>query len=159
MGVNFCRNCSCFLGCNTMLFGRQPPLSGYSRFLRNIALFVPNEMASHPSRQWFLQSLLWESHSRPDISYCHHILYLAVPLPSFPILCRILCMWFLLAGEQFRILVDKYLRQGLHKGVPPLFVDLRSLYKDPEKVEVIERLVLQYVDALQKIGKFSEEGN
>jgi peptide alpha-N-acetyltransferase len=60
-------------------------------------------------------------------------------------------------GEQFRILVDKYLRQGLHKGVPPLFVDLRSLYKDPEKVEVIERLVLQYVDALQKIGKFSEE--
>lgn len=69
------------------------------------------------------------------------------------------CMWFLLTGEQFRILVDKYLRQGLHKGVPPLFVDLRSLYKDPEKVEVIERLVLQYVDALQKIGKFSEEGN
>lgn len=60
-------------------------------------------------------------------------------------------------GEQFRILVDKYLRQGLHKGVPPLFVDLRSLYKDPEKVELIERMVLQYVDALQKVGKFSEE--
>ncbi|KAJ4450875.1 N-alpha-acetyltransferase 15, NatA auxiliary subunit, partial [Periplaneta americana] len=60
-------------------------------------------------------------------------------------------------GEEFRILVDKYLRQGLHKGVPPLFVDLRSLYKDPEKVEVIQKLVLQYVDALQKVGKFSEE--
>lgn len=60
-------------------------------------------------------------------------------------------------GEEFRILVDKYLRQGLHKGVPPLFVDLRSLYKDPEKVDVIQRLVLQYVDALQKVGRFSEE--
>lgn len=60
-------------------------------------------------------------------------------------------------GDEFRILVDKYLRQGLHKGVPPLFVDLRSLYKDPEKVDVIQRLVLQYVDALQKVGRFSEE--
>jgi hypothetical protein len=63
------------------------------------------------------------------------------------------------AGEEFRILVDKYLRQGLHKGVPPLFVDLRSLYKDPEKVYVIHGLVLQYVDALEKVGRFSEEGN
>jgi peptide alpha-N-acetyltransferase len=63
------------------------------------------------------------------------------------------------AGEEFRILVDKYLRQGLHKGVPPLFVDLRSLYRDPEKVEIIQKLALQYVDALQKVGRFSEEGN
>ncbi|PSN43189.1 N-alpha-acetyltransferase 15 [Blattella germanica] len=61
------------------------------------------------------------------------------------------------SGDEFRILVDKYLRQGLHKGVPPLFVDLRSLYKDPEKVDVIQRLVLQYVDALQKVGRFNEE--
>ncbi|KDR18769.1 NMDA receptor-regulated protein 1 [Zootermopsis nevadensis] len=60
-------------------------------------------------------------------------------------------------GEEFRILVDKYLRQGLHKGVPPLFVDLRSLYKDPEKVDIIQKLVLQYVDALQKVCRFSEE--
>jgi len=91
-------------------------------------------------------------------TYPINIIYYILQFLS--ILCRICsCMWFLLAGEQFRILVDKYLRQGLHKGVPPLFVDLRSLYKDPEKVEIIERLVLQYVDALQKIGKFSEEGN
>ncbi|GLG97471.1 NMDA receptor-regulated protein 1 [Gryllus bimaculatus] len=60
-------------------------------------------------------------------------------------------------GDEFRLIVDKYLRQGLHKGVPPLFVDLRSLYKDPEKIEIIQRLLLQYVDALKKIGKFSEE--
>lgn len=38
------------------------------------------------------------------------------------------------SGKQFRNLVDRYLRRGLHKGVPPLFVDLRSLYNNPEKV-------------------------
>jgi peptide alpha-N-acetyltransferase len=62
------------------------------------------------------------------------------------------------SGDHFKVLVDRYLRQGLHKGVPPLFVDLRSLYKDPEKVEIIQRLLLQYVDALQRTGHFSIEG-
>jgi peptide alpha-N-acetyltransferase len=73
--------------------------------------------------------------------------------------CNLQVCCFLFTGEEFRILVDKYLRQGLHKGVPPLFVDLRSLYKDPEKVDTIQKLVLQYVDALQKVGRFSEEGD
>lgn len=59
-------------------------------------------------------------------------------------------------GEKFKTLVDKYMRRGLIKGVPPLFVDLRSLYTNPEKAEVIEKLMLQYVEGLKKIGKFSE---
>ncbi|XP_018329943.1 N-alpha-acetyltransferase 15, NatA auxiliary subunit isoform X2 [Agrilus planipennis] len=59
-------------------------------------------------------------------------------------------------GDQFRNLVDKYLRRGLTKGVPPLFVDLRSLYVDPLKVEIIEKLLLQYVDCLQSYGKYSD---
>lgn len=59
-------------------------------------------------------------------------------------------------GDQFKTLVDKYMRRGLVKGVPPLFIDLRSLYSDPVKVEIIEGLMLQYIDALKKIGKFSE---
>lgn len=46
------------------------------------------------------------------------------------------------SGEQFRILLDKYMRKALSKGVPPLFVDLRSLYNDARKVQVIEELVL-----------------
>lgn len=58
-------------------------------------------------------------------------------------------------GEHFAKLVDKYLRKGLRKGVPPLFVDLRSLYGDKEKVEAIENLMSQYADALKQIGKFS----
>ncbi|CAH1159834.1 unnamed protein product [Phaedon cochleariae] len=59
-------------------------------------------------------------------------------------------------GEQFRSLVDKYMRKALSKGVPPLFVDLRSLYSDRSKTETIEGLLLQYVEALKKIGKYSE---
>ncbi|KAG8270482.1 N-alpha-acetyltransferase 15, NatA auxiliary subunit [Homalodisca vitripennis] len=60
-------------------------------------------------------------------------------------------------GEVFRQEVDRYLRRGLHKGVPPLFVDLRSLYKDKEKVTIIQQLVEQYVDALNKSGRFNED--
>jgi len=65
----------------------------------------------------------------------------------------------LASGEQFKVLVDKYLRKGLHKGVPPLFVDLRSLYKDPKKVVIIHDLILQYIDSLKKCGNFAMTGN
>lgn len=41
-----------------------------------------------------------------------------------------------LTGDRFRSAVDAYLRTALHKGVPPLFVNLRSLYKDNEKVRL-----------------------
>lgn len=61
-----------------------------------------------------------------------------------------------ITGEKFKSLVDAYMRRSLVKGVPPLFVDLRSLYVDPSKVEIVESLMLQYVEALKKIGKFSE---
>lgn len=61
-------------------------------------------------------------------------------------------------GERFKTEVDRYLRKGLHKGVPPLFVDLRSLYKDKAKATVIEELLDGYVSALVKTGRFSEEG-
>ncbi|KAG5890001.1 hypothetical protein JTB14_032624 [Gonioctena quinquepunctata] len=59
-------------------------------------------------------------------------------------------------GEQFKRLVDRYMRRALSKGVPPLFVDLQSTYADQSKAEIIENLLLQYVEALKKIGKYSE---
>ncbi|VVC97607.1 unnamed protein product [Leptidea sinapis] len=55
----------------------------------------------------------------------------------------------------FEKLVDEYLRHGLHKGIPPLFVDLRSLYVDQFKADTIEKLILQYVENLSKNDKFS----
>lgn len=59
-------------------------------------------------------------------------------------------------GETFKSQVDKYMRRGFTKGVPPLFVDLRSLYTDPAKVAIIESLLLQYVDSLKSCGKYAE---
>lgn len=59
------------------------------------------------------------------------------------------------AGNRFRELIDDYLRRGLRKGVPPLFVNIRSLYGDEQKVKIIEDLAVSYHDQLQKSSHFS----
>ena len=41
------------------------------------------------------------------------------------------------SGDVFREHLDKFLRRLLHKGVPPLFVMLRPLYKDQDKVIIV----------------------
>jgi len=61
-------------------------------------------------------------------------------------------------GNAFQSEVDSYLRAGFHKGVPPLFVDLRSLYKDKHKVQIIESLLEMYVNNLTKFSSFDSEG-
>ncbi|XP_055911380.1 N-alpha-acetyltransferase 15, NatA auxiliary subunit [Eupeodes corollae] len=60
------------------------------------------------------------------------------------------------SGESFFEVIDEYLRRGLRKGVPPLFVNIRSLYKFPEKVKTIESLVLDYYENLRSTGHFSK---
>ncbi|KAF9793633.1 hypothetical protein SFRURICE_001992, partial [Spodoptera frugiperda] len=62
-----------------------------------------------------------------------------------------------LAQPVFEKLVDEYLRHGLHKGIPPLFVDLRSLYAVQDKAETIEKLILQYLENLAKNGTFGPD--
>lgn len=59
--------------------------------------------------------------------------------------------------DEFRTMADAYLRKGLSKGVPPLFVDMRSLYVDNEKIMCIEELMLGYVEALKSCGKYSRD--
>lgn len=61
------------------------------------------------------------------------------------------------AQSPFENLVDEYLRHGLYKGIPPLFVDLRSLYADPMKAETIEKLIIQYIDNLAKDCTFGPD--
>lgn len=65
---------------------------------------------------------------------------------------------FIILDERFKDLVDGYLKKGLHKGVPPLFVHLRSLYKNPSKAATIQALVLSYVNQLKETGHFSKHG-
>ena len=62
-------------------------------------------------------------------------------------------------GESFRELVDTYLKKALRKGVPPLFVDLRPLYKDPKKVVAIEELCLNYATSLKSEERSFETGS
>lgn len=59
------------------------------------------------------------------------------------------------SDEMFTLLVDDYMRKALSKGVPPLFVDLSSLYHNTRKAEIIELLMLQYVEALKNVRKYS----
>lgn len=60
-------------------------------------------------------------------------------------------------GATFEQLIDEYLRRGLRKGVPPLFVNIRSLYSDDEKVKTIAALVHDYHDNLTATCHFSKE--
>ncbi|KAL7744606.1 hypothetical protein ACLKA6_017117 [Drosophila palustris] len=61
------------------------------------------------------------------------------------------------SGAEFREVADEYLRRGLRKGIPPLFVNVRSLHQDPEKAATIESLTLQYFENLTRSGHFSRE--
>ncbi|CAG5134319.1 unnamed protein product [Candidula unifasciata] len=61
--------------------------------------------------------------------------------------------------DVFRDLIDDYLKKALRKGIPPSFVSVKSLYTDPHKVQVIENLVLSYVEELKSTGKFDSKGD
>lgn len=58
-------------------------------------------------------------------------------------------------GDTFRDLLDEYLRRGLRKGVPPLFNNIRSLYQDKAKVEIISKLIENNHENLDASGHFS----
>ncbi|KAF9353908.1 N-alpha-acetyltransferase 15, NatA auxiliary subunit [Mortierella sp. NVP85] len=61
-------------------------------------------------------------------------------------------------GEAFVIIADEYLRNMLRKGVPSLFVNIKTLYSDKEKQQAIEKLVLGYLAELEKSKTFDNGG-
>jgi len=58
-------------------------------------------------------------------------------------------------GSTFVQLVDEYLRNGLKRGIPPLFTNLQKLYADNLKIEAIEELVCGYERCLESNNKFA----
>ena len=62
-----------------------------------------------------------------------------------------------LSGDTFKQSIDKYMQRAFHKGVPPLFKELKYLYKDASKVKTIEELMLAYVENLTKSNYFSAD--
>ncbi|KAI9511423.1 NMDA receptor-regulated protein 1-domain-containing protein [Russula earlei] len=54
------------------------------------------------------------------------------------------------SAEGFRPLANDYLWSGLQKGIPSLFVDMKSLYQDTRKRVIVEELVDGYRQSLEK---------
>lgn len=51
-----------------------------------------------------------------------------------------------LTGEAFKEAADKYLRPMLRKGVPSTFANIKNLYKNPSKMDMIHELATGYVE-------------
>ncbi|KAF8982870.1 N-alpha-acetyltransferase 16, NatA auxiliary subunit [Entomortierella lignicola] len=62
-------------------------------------------------------------------------------------------------GDAFVKTADEYLRNMLRKGVPSLFVNIKTLYADKEKEQAIEKLALGYLTALEKSKSFDNSGS
>ncbi|CAH1399784.1 unnamed protein product [Nezara viridula] len=60
-------------------------------------------------------------------------------------------------GDQFSVEVGIYLQREFRRGVPPLFVDIRPLYKDNKKAKIIETLVIDYKQCLIDNGCLVKE--
>ncbi|XP_022648496.1 N-alpha-acetyltransferase 15, NatA auxiliary subunit-like [Varroa jacobsoni] len=58
------------------------------------------------------------------------------------------------SGQTFKSLVDEYMRYAIRKGVPPLFVDLKPLYNDHEKADILHGLVEMYLKNLKEYNTF-----
>ncbi|CUA71486.1 N-alpha-acetyltransferase 16, NatA auxiliary subunit [Rhizoctonia solani] len=61
-------------------------------------------------------------------------------------------------GDEFRSLVEPYLWTGLQRGIPSLFVDIKSLYKNDEKRAVVEEVVEGFLAKLkpEEVAKESQ---
>ncbi|KAG9289032.1 hypothetical protein G9A89_015581 [Geosiphon pyriformis] len=58
-------------------------------------------------------------------------------------------------GDNFRKVLDEYLQPMLRKGVFSLFVNIKNLYKDPEKEKLIESLLEGYLQSLKTNSTFT----
>ena len=55
-----------------------------------------------------------------------------------------------LEGDDFREAADHYLQRMLHKGVPSTFANIKALYKNTQKRDVIQELVEGYANGVHK---------
>ncbi|CAD5115063.1 DgyrCDS4078 [Dimorphilus gyrociliatus] len=60
-------------------------------------------------------------------------------------------------SQGFKEYADALLRRSLQKGIPPLFVMLKPLYQDAQKVTILEELILQYANNLKSCNKFHHD--
>eukprot|EP00794_Sanderia_malayensis_P006947 gene6947-7727_t len=61
-------------------------------------------------------------------------------------------------GDTFKSLADEYLRRCLRKGVPSLFINMRSLYAEKKQAQLLEDILLSYIHNLETYQSFECEG-
>ena len=61
----------------------------------------------------------------------------------------------LASGESFKEIAHEYLTTRITKGVPSLFVDVKALYGDAEKQQMLGELAEGYRSELAKSCKFT----
>lgn len=66
-----------------------------------------------------------------------------------------------LEGDEFKQAADSYLRRMLKRGVPSLFANIKTLYGNPAKRDVVEELVEGYIsgDNSQSDGSTEKQAN
>ena len=64
-----------------------------------------------------------------------------------------------LTGDEFERRLYKYITNAVRKGIPPLFVDLSSLYTDSAKAAIIEKMVSGFMQNLLKTGSFDADSD
>jgi len=64
-----------------------------------------------------------------------------------------------LQGPELETRLAAYIKAALRKGVPPLFVDLRPLYSNPDRLLLIEEMVTSFLENQLKVGSFEAEGS
>jgi hypothetical protein len=52
-------------------------------------------------------------------------------------------------GDEFKSLVEPYLWSGLQRGIPSLFVDIKTLYKNDEKRQAVEEILEGFLAKLK----------
>ncbi|KYQ93570.1 tetratricopeptide-like helical domain-containing protein (TPR) [Tieghemostelium lacteum] len=77
---------------------------------------------------------------------------------SYPksLLIQRLPLNYLKNAEQFRSELFNYVKVFLRKGIPSLFNSLKLLYKNPEKIAIIESLLNTEMESLKKSLTFSD---
>ncbi|KAK7046670.1 NMDA receptor-regulated protein 1-domain-containing protein, partial [Favolaschia claudopus] len=96
----------------------------YEGYMSNLGLTMVKQDALHPSASQALSVLQEFSTQMPRATTPRRV---ALSIAS---------------GGQFRDLVTSYLHSGLKKGIPSLFSDVKGLYNDEAKQQIIEEVAL-----------------
>ncbi|WRT68302.1 uncharacterized protein IL334_005278 [Kwoniella shivajii] len=61
------------------------------------------------------------------------------------------------SGDKFRVLAKAYIVKGLERGVPSLFVDVKGVYTDSEKMKIVGDIVEEIVAKLEKDASLNDD--